>query len=413
MTRRDHALFTGPFALDWPIEPFPAPLQYVGYDPAAAKALELPTVRVFDAAPPSPGLTTSGAFLARPDTEHIAGGIHGKGPDFVAIGRHANFLVWGFCGSTDAMTAAGRAMLANAIVYIAGFRGHAPDDAPRTTPARDRLRVTLETLDHYDERTRDGLLRRYFAGEPPGAVRGDAEARRQWYEQVAPYLRWSAGAPNGSATGFVVDEDARTLGIPNHDIALLRECATRLDGEDAARAVRLLERYAGIALDGVAAWRSWLETHAADLAFSDELGYRFVARSALPEPMRDEPRAREEDPGVTRLGPLAAALAIEHDGSGALGVLRFSLPDGWWLLGPAADDGEPLGVRVDADCDFTARGAPDYPVARDGKLSGTFEIRVPIQGNGPGLTLRVSFQAGRGERGLPAMLDVPVHAAAR
>jgi len=41
----------------------------------------------------------------------------------VAIGRHGNFLHWGFAALSDDMTDEARDVFANAVVYIAGFAG--------------------------------------------------------------------------------------------------------------------------------------------------------------------------------------------------------------------------------------------------------------------------------------------------
>ena len=41
----------------------------------------------------------------------------------MAIGRHGNFLHWGFAALSDDMTDEARDVFANAVVYIAGFAG--------------------------------------------------------------------------------------------------------------------------------------------------------------------------------------------------------------------------------------------------------------------------------------------------
>ena len=42
------------------------------------------------------------------------------------VGRHGNFLHWGFAASPDDMTEEARDVFANAVVYIAGFAGQTP-----------------------------------------------------------------------------------------------------------------------------------------------------------------------------------------------------------------------------------------------------------------------------------------------
>lgn len=67
-----------------------------------------------------------GGFEDSPEAEIISGGVSGKTWDAVAIGRHGNFLHWGFAALSDDMTDEARDVFANAVVYIAGFAGQTP-----------------------------------------------------------------------------------------------------------------------------------------------------------------------------------------------------------------------------------------------------------------------------------------------
>ena len=67
-----------------------------------------------------------GGFEDSPEAEIISGGVSAKTWDAVAIGRHGNFLHWGFAASPDDMTEEARDVFANAVVYIAGFAGQTP-----------------------------------------------------------------------------------------------------------------------------------------------------------------------------------------------------------------------------------------------------------------------------------------------
>ena len=59
-----------------------------------------------------------GGFEDSPEAEIISGGVSGKTWDAVAIGRHGNFLHWGFAASPDDMTGEARDVFANAVVYM-------------------------------------------------------------------------------------------------------------------------------------------------------------------------------------------------------------------------------------------------------------------------------------------------------
>ncbi len=65
-------------------------------------------------------------FLDSPDTEVLSSGVNTKGPSSVAIGRHGNFLQWGFAASPTWMTDEAKLVFVNAIHYIAKFDGQAP-----------------------------------------------------------------------------------------------------------------------------------------------------------------------------------------------------------------------------------------------------------------------------------------------
>lgn len=62
-----------------------------------------------------------------PDTEVLVAGYNtGKMNGAVAVGRHGNFLQWGFSAPPAKMTEAGRKLFLNCIVYIAKFEGKTP-----------------------------------------------------------------------------------------------------------------------------------------------------------------------------------------------------------------------------------------------------------------------------------------------
>ncbi len=62
-----------------------------------------------------------------PDAEVLVAGYNlGKMNGAVAVGRHGNFLQWGFSAPPSKMTEAGKAFFLNAICYIAKFDGKTP-----------------------------------------------------------------------------------------------------------------------------------------------------------------------------------------------------------------------------------------------------------------------------------------------
>ena len=61
------------------------------------------------------------------DAEPLVAGYNvGKMNGAVSIGRHGNFLGWGYSAGPAQMTAAGRALFVNCVVYIVKFDGKTP-----------------------------------------------------------------------------------------------------------------------------------------------------------------------------------------------------------------------------------------------------------------------------------------------
>jgi len=66
-------------------------------------------------------------FEPSTNAEVLATGYNsGKAFDDIAVGRHANWLYWGFYASPKDMTPAGERFFLNAICYIAKFDGESP-----------------------------------------------------------------------------------------------------------------------------------------------------------------------------------------------------------------------------------------------------------------------------------------------
>lgn len=69
-------------------------------------------------------VTRQWGYLDSPDTEIISGGESAKSYGAIAIGRHANFLHWGFSASPADMTEEAKPVFLNAVIYINKFKGH-------------------------------------------------------------------------------------------------------------------------------------------------------------------------------------------------------------------------------------------------------------------------------------------------
>ena len=77
---------------------------------------------------------------------------------------------------------------------------------------------------------------------------------------------------NGTST-FLIDEDVRSLGIPNNDIRLLDKAISLWEtGEDITKARRLLTRYTLCRFGTPEDWRAWYETNEKRLFFTEAGG---------------------------------------------------------------------------------------------------------------------------------------------
>ena len=254
-----------------------------------------------------PGLVASREnFTNTKGAEVISGGINGKGPTSVAIGRHGNFLLWGFSGQPSEMTESGRNAFANAVCYIAKFDGQTAGPVTTTYGGRDSwlesicfLRATEEV--YIDELTRIMAERMEKMGAPqemldqigddpaayfrkmmephvkqtlervPQPVRDkcgdDPENLIQYYRDNLEYLR-----SNGEGA-FVVDEEVRELGVSNRSPELLETCVVMLEkGDRPELAQELLTRYTEQPLQGAAAWRKWVDANREKVMFNESVG---------------------------------------------------------------------------------------------------------------------------------------------
>ena len=134
--RTEHPIFKGPFPVKMTMVTMQTPEQAKKmYDPQGENGIapdslpmwQVQTVSRHNNEDMRPGLITRpGGFEDSPDAEFISGGESAKSLDAVAIGRHGNFLHWGFAASPADMTEEAKSVLANAIVYIAQFKGETP-----------------------------------------------------------------------------------------------------------------------------------------------------------------------------------------------------------------------------------------------------------------------------------------------
>lgn len=267
-------------------------------------ALRGPTVQVLPLVPDTrrehkPGWCTyTYEHEQAPELEVLCGGINHKTPRAGAVWRQGNLLHFGFDLSPAEMNDVGRALLVNAIAYIARFTEDRPlVRTPCVFVQGTRLfdrGVVGRRLAGSEEDLK--ALEYYLARDTWAGLKGkDRDQLKAWYEGARDYLR---AAPDGK---LAVDPEAREFGVPPAGADFLEKAVAALDAPDRApQAARLLERYVplGPAAGGTAGqWRAWLAENKPYLFFSDTGGYHWYLdplakkRKAAPAELRGPARA--------------------------------------------------------------------------------------------------------------------------
>jgi len=297
--RTDHPIFRGPL----PVEPT--------LISEVDKTTRLP-IRAWQVHAPmkNPGMVTSLAnLLDAPDSEIIAGGINLKGDHGIALAREANLFLWGPAAAPAEMTPEARQVFINTLVYMRQFKGARP------TVRRDvRSRHTVDQIIDSPYITGAAQYARFFL---PALVAEAGTDKAKYHAAFDGNRDWVYVPP--ATLCFGIDQDAKSLGLPNHDVRLLDRCVELLGASaESAKARRLLERYTGLTFADQAGWRGWLEQNRARLYFSDAFGYRFFTGPAGPLPeemMTRQALAKNPPPTTSETAPvLLSAVVVGANG---------------------------------------------------------------------------------------------------
>lgn len=125
----DHSVFKGPLPVEMTFEKIDKPNDYFLHPGTMKLGEQMTAWKIQERSFPDvdPGLVSSREnFIGTKNAEVISGGCNGKGPTSVAIGRHGNFMLWGFSGSPDEMTESARHAFVNSLCYMTAFDGQTP-----------------------------------------------------------------------------------------------------------------------------------------------------------------------------------------------------------------------------------------------------------------------------------------------
>lgn len=292
----EHEIFNQPFSVRPAVVSWPMPENYKRH-PEAGDLPEKTNVWLVQ----NSGKKYSGAvsaaynFEGGPDDESLVAGCNSKAYPHTAIGRHGNFLQWGFGEPPTRMTEDGRELLVNCICYIRRFAGRPPLVRKQAMNRRFAF--------HY----------KAFSDDLTNEYKGREAELYQLHKDNIELLRYEEKriGKYESAIAFPIDFELKDLGITsNRRIATLEQLisllpsdpstttgvtgrqqgffkrwmAGRARAKQAATARKLLRRYTDLDFGTRAQWQKWLDTNRQRLFFSDFGGYRFyVASEDLPD----------------------------------------------------------------------------------------------------------------------------------
>jgi hypothetical protein len=413
-----HAVFHTPLKVNLEFEEVATPQNYLSAVWAGEKKLGK-TIKVWRVQTKKfpeidPGLVSNPyGFADSPDAEVISSGLNSKGPDSVALARHANFFLWGFSASPKDMTPEARKCFVNAVCYIKKFDGQRPivrkvgrgytrrgalleayylrsvfDEAAFKSELPESLRNDAQQYARYRAaamRVVDGCypkeLRRAFGNDPEKYI--------AWTKENLEYLRFEGG--DGKT---VVDPDVKRLGLSNRKVELLERCVSMLKrGEDPDLALRILKRYTTEDFVAARDWESWLAANRDRLFFTEVGGFKWLV---APKLMAAAAISSAERPDAESPVRVTAELAPAKGRPGETLdlIVRLETAPTWHIYAAEASKGPGIPARVTLDLPegIESAGSWSYPEparSSDGEMiyEGTFEFRH---------RLRVKASADRG-----------------
>jgi hypothetical protein len=193
----------------------------------------------------------------------------GKSYDSVGIGRHGNFMLWGWSAAPSKMTQAGQKLFLNSLCYIHQFDQKPFVKIPQRAMARNFATLLFNRMEQYPKNAKT-YLSNYFPEDLATKYANDLEGMRKYYDANTELLYVAERK-------FCIDEGLKSLGIKsNREAAMLNTLIGLLaETSKAELAQTCLTRYTDQSFESLQAWKQWYKEHTQDLIFSDVGGYRF------------------------------------------------------------------------------------------------------------------------------------------
>lgn len=459
--RSNHAIFKGPFPVNITIEQKSTPEEAFHYQYFLNKPLPslIPMWKV-----QTKGYSSDKGFgigmVARPwgfedspEAEYISGGVSTKTIDAVAIGRHGNYFHWGFAASPTYMTPEAQAVFANSIVYISKFknkgviaRKYLDRRATKDYIKELKYLATKEAFDNNNEieekfnlqmlaekkkaeeknARKDTLsaFERQLLAYQPGPKRSFEEflkrnqkdlynkfgvntsEYKKYYEENKDFFYADEAYYKMS-----VDEDVKSLGIPNTDKRLLAKCISLLEkGEDIEKAERILHRYTLLNFKTAAEWKRWFEKNKNKIFFTQSGGFYFMVDSYdrntegnnYKKDVEGNTHAAINPEETDDNNPVSVAAGIINNGPNKKLIIKMKIHHGYHIYAFVADSDPYIATALNIDLPegYQKVGELTKPSFKYFNSSGTsiYEDEIvfsqEITGVGEGVaTCNISYQS--------------------
>jgi hypothetical protein len=260
-------VFEEPFKVEPKFEYWNTPENYRRYPGGDALPDKIKVWRIQKTGKEGGGVVArSWGFEDSPDAEVLTPGFNcGKESGAVGVGRHGNFLQWGYSAPPSKMTEAGRRFFLNCVCYIQKFEGRKP---LIRRVQNDRMEPVMRALliDKVQDKT---FFRSAFTPEQLEKYGRNPKALAKYYKDNCELIYWDKV--------YRIDEDLRQIGIEsNRMVSTMSRLINLLnDGNKAGTARLLLNRYTEESFETPDEWFEWFERNRDRIFFSDVGGYKF------------------------------------------------------------------------------------------------------------------------------------------
>lgn len=400
-------------------------------------------------------VTREWGYLDSPDAEIISGGESAKSYGAISIGRHANFLHWGFSASPTDMTEEAKPVFLNAVVYISKFAGHRiiarklnEGISTRTSVDERKYALSKENYEAYKnliaqsnqamKQMADSLKKVEAAGgklsdteklyiqmgDNPQPVpsyidyvkdrAGDlyekfgtnSDEYVKYYTDNRPYFYG-----NFNNYDVKLDEDAKSLGIANNDKRILAKAISMWENDqDVEKAKRILYRYTLLRYDNAKQWRQWYNKYQSKLFFTESGGWLWLVNDLAPKtPGNDYSilkfnEINEKAPMAEKASkedPVAFSTSTIKESNGGEIIIRMKIYPDYHIYSVVSDQDPYIETKYEfqTEGDIKLDGDLQKPAGKllAGSKSVIYEgeqvLRQKFTGKNGSITLNITYQA--------------------